>query len=102
MNRVVNRCTPLLDGGVIDLDAPLDQEFFPVTVGKPEAQRPAHRQGDHLRREPEPGEHPRTGWTERDSERLSRTKHGNRCSHRRTQQSPAWQSARPGAHSNPG
>jgi hypothetical protein len=43
-------------GDVVDLDAPLGQQLLDVPVGQPEAQVPADRQHDHLRREPKPGE----------------------------------------------
>jgi hypothetical protein len=41
---------------MIHLDATLGEQLFDVPVRKPIAQVPTHRQGDHLRREPEPGE----------------------------------------------
>jgi hypothetical protein len=41
---------------LVDLDATLDQQFLNVAVGQIEAQVPADRDNDHLRREPEPGE----------------------------------------------
>jgi hypothetical protein len=47
---------PPLHTHVIDLDVPLGQQLLHVTVREPIAQVPAHRQRDHRRREPEPGE----------------------------------------------
>jgi hypothetical protein len=47
---------PAEDADMVNLDAPLRHGFFDVTVGEPETQIPAHRQDDHLRWEPEPGE----------------------------------------------
>src|SRR6185437_17170115 len=47
---------PAIDDAVIHLDATLGQELFHVTVGKTKPQIPSHRQSDHLRRKPEPGE----------------------------------------------
>jgi hypothetical protein len=41
---------------VVDLDAPLDQQFLEVAVRQPEAQLPADRQHDHLGREAKAGE----------------------------------------------
>ena len=41
---------------MVDLDAAFDDDFLEVTVGEPEPQVPAHRQQDHLGREPVPGE----------------------------------------------
>jgi transposase len=41
---------------VVDLDGPLGQELFHVTVRESKAQAPPHRQDDHLRRKPEPSE----------------------------------------------
>jgi hypothetical protein len=45
-----------VDRDVINLDAAFEQEFFNVAVGPAEPQVPAHRDDDHLGREPEPGE----------------------------------------------
>jgi hypothetical protein len=47
---------PAVDGDVIDLHATLDQELLNVAIGQVEPQIPAHRDHDHLRREPEAGE----------------------------------------------
>jgi hypothetical protein len=44
---------PPVHGDVIDLDPTLGQEIFDIAVGEPEPQVPAHRENDHLRREPE-------------------------------------------------
>jgi len=41
---------------MINLDTPFAQEFLDVSIGQPEPQVPAHRDDDHLRREPESGE----------------------------------------------
>jgi len=53
------RCEPLhpaIQSDVIDLDAPLGQQLLQIPVRQAVAQVPAHRQQDHLAREPEPGE----------------------------------------------
>ena len=47
---------PAVDGHMVDLDAALGEEFFDVAVGQAEAQVPANRDDDHLRREAEAGE----------------------------------------------
>jgi hypothetical protein len=47
MSRGVNRCTSV-DRDVIDLDAPLSERLFHVTVGQSVTQVPAHRQHDDL------------------------------------------------------
>ena len=47
---------PPVHGDVVDVDAALGQQLLDVPVGQAEPQIPAHRQHDHLRREPEPGE----------------------------------------------
>jgi hypothetical protein len=47
---------PPVDAYVVDLDAPLRQEFLDVPVGQAEPQVPADRQGDDLGWEPVPGE----------------------------------------------
>ena len=44
---------PPVDGDVVDLDATLGEEFLDVAIGQPVAQVPAHREHDHLGREPE-------------------------------------------------
>jgi hypothetical protein len=46
---------PPLGGDVVDLDAAFDQQFN-VAIGQIESQVPAHRNDDHLRREPKAGE----------------------------------------------
>jgi hypothetical protein len=46
---------PPVDGDVVNFDAALSQEFFDVAAGQPVPEIPAHRQQDHLRREPEAG-----------------------------------------------
>jgi hypothetical protein len=58
---------PPIDGHVVDIDTSLDQELFHVTVGEPETQIPAHRQGDHLRenRKPANAEDMTDGATQR-------------------------------------
>jgi hypothetical protein len=45
-----------MHGDVVDIDAALGQQLLHVAVGQAEPQVPAHRQHDHLRREPEPRE----------------------------------------------
>jgi hypothetical protein len=40
-------------GDVIHLDAAFGEQFLDVSVGQSEAQVPAHREHDHLRREAE-------------------------------------------------
>src|ERR671912_1710027 len=47
---------PPVDGHVVDLDATLDEQLLDVAVGQAEAQVPADRQPDHIRREAEAGE----------------------------------------------
>ena len=47
---------PPVDRHVIDGDAALSEEFVNVAVGEPEAQVPAHREQDHVGREPIVGE----------------------------------------------
>jgi hypothetical protein len=47
---------PSVDRDVVDLDPALGQQLLDVSVGEAEAQVPADRQGDDLRREPVPGE----------------------------------------------
>ena len=54
---------PTVHGDVIDLDPALREELFDVSVGKSEPQVPPDRQGDDLRREPEPSEGRGRGWT---------------------------------------
>ena len=54
---------PPVHGDVIDLDPALREELFDVSVGKSEPQVPPDRQGDDLRREPEPSEGRGRGWT---------------------------------------
>jgi hypothetical protein len=59
---------PPKQGDVINVDAALCQELLQIAVRQPEAQIPAHRQHDHLRRETEPCErrkprHGRCGTT---------------------------------------
>jgi hypothetical protein len=44
---------PPVDRDVIDLDAALGKQLLHVPVGQAEAHVPAHRQHDHMRREPE-------------------------------------------------
>jgi hypothetical protein len=41
---------------VINLDATLGQQLLDISVGKPVAQVPSHREHDHIRREPETSE----------------------------------------------
>jgi hypothetical protein len=41
---------------MVDLDTSLGEEFLKVAVGQAEAQVPADRQHDHIRREAEAGE----------------------------------------------
>jgi hypothetical protein len=45
---------------VRELDAAFGKELFEVSVGEAVAEVPAHREQNHLRREPEPGEGPRS------------------------------------------
>jgi hypothetical protein len=45
---------PPIDRDVIDLDAPLGDEFLKVAEGERVAQVPAHRENNDLGREPEP------------------------------------------------
>jgi hypothetical protein len=45
---------PAIDGLVIDCDTALSQQLLDVTVGEAVAEVLAHRQQDHIRREPEP------------------------------------------------
>src|SRR4029450_3063595 len=47
---------PAVDRDVVRLDAPLGQQLLYIPIGNAEAQIPAHRQHDHLRRKPEPSE----------------------------------------------
>ena len=47
---------PAVQRDVIDGDAAFGEEFFEISVREPEAQIPAHRQHDHLRREAKPSE----------------------------------------------
>ena len=47
---------PSVDRDVINLDSALEQEFFNVAIGQAEPQVPTDCDGDHLGREPEPGE----------------------------------------------
>jgi hypothetical protein len=47
---------PPVDGDVVDLDAPLDEQLLDISVGQAEAQVPADREHDHIRGEAEPGE----------------------------------------------
>jgi hypothetical protein len=47
---------PPIHGDVIDLDPSFDQESFDIAIPEPEPQVPAHREDDHLRREPKPRE----------------------------------------------
>jgi hypothetical protein len=47
---------PPVQRDVVDLDPSLGEELLEVAIGQAEAQIPAHRQQDHLRREPEAGE----------------------------------------------
>ena len=51
---------PAVQGDVVDLDAALGQELLKISVGQSEAQVPAHREQDHLRRELEARE--RRAW----------------------------------------
>ena len=54
-----HRCEPLHppeQGHVVDFDATFREEFFEVAVGQVVAQVPAHRQQNHIRREPETNE----------------------------------------------
>jgi hypothetical protein len=41
---------------VVDLHATFDQQLLHIAIGEVEPQIPAHRDDDHLWREPEPGE----------------------------------------------
>ena len=83
------RCEPLhpaVDGHVIDVDTTLGQQFFDVSVESPKRryQRAAKvitSGGTGTRRTP------RSGSKRRYSARLACIKHGNPCSHPRTQQS---------------
>jgi hypothetical protein len=52
----VDRCTHRVDGDVVDSDAALGEQLLGVAVGEANAQRPADRQRDHIRREAEPGD----------------------------------------------
>jgi hypothetical protein len=45
---------PPVDGDVVDLDAAFGEQLLDVAVGEAEAQVPADRQHDHIRREAEP------------------------------------------------
>ena len=47
---------PPVQGDVVDLDAALGEQFFEVSVGEAVPEVAAHREQDHLGREPEPGE----------------------------------------------
>ncbi len=47
---------PPVDRDVINLDVAFSAEFRDVAIRQPEPQVPAHRQQDHLAREPEPSE----------------------------------------------
>jgi hypothetical protein len=49
----VKHCTPE-HGDVVDVDAPLCEQFLDVAIREPVAQVPAHSEDDDLRREPEP------------------------------------------------
>src|SRR5712691_2262325 len=48
---------PPVHGHVVNGDAPLGQQLLDVPVGQAMAQVPADREGDHLSRKPEAGEH---------------------------------------------
>ena len=45
-----------VDGHVVHFDPALNQEFFDISEGESVSEIPAHRERDHLGREPEPGE----------------------------------------------
>jgi hypothetical protein len=47
---------PSIHGDVVDLDAPLGQQFLEVAARQPKSQLPADRQDDHLGREAKAGE----------------------------------------------
>ena len=47
---------PPIDRDVVDIDPAFGKEFCHVAVGQPVAQVPAHRQQDHIGREPVAGE----------------------------------------------
>jgi hypothetical protein len=61
MTSGVKRCTPPVDGDVIDVDATLGEQFFDVPLRESVAEIPAHGQQDHVRREPVAGERDRNG-----------------------------------------
>jgi hypothetical protein len=46
------RLDPPVDSHMVDLDAAFSEQFFHVAVGQAIAQVPAHRDRDHLAREP--------------------------------------------------
>ena len=43
---------PAVDGDVVDFDTAFNEELFDVSVGESVTEVPAHREHDHLRREP--------------------------------------------------
>jgi hypothetical protein len=47
---------PPIGGDVVDLDAAFNKQLIDVAVRQRQAQVPAHREGDHLRREAETGD----------------------------------------------
>jgi hypothetical protein len=51
---------PPMDRDVVNLDAALGKELFDVAVGQAVAEVSAHRQQDHVRREPESNERRRS------------------------------------------
>jgi Family of unknown function (DUF5999) len=53
---------PPIDRHVINLDAALGQQLLHVAIAEPVAQIPAHRDRDHLGREPERGERDRSAF----------------------------------------
>jgi hypothetical protein len=53
---------PPVDAHVVDLDAALSQKLFHIPVRQTEPQVPPHRQRDHFRRKPVPGEGGARRW----------------------------------------
>jgi hypothetical protein len=45
-----------MDRDVIDLDAPLNEQFFDITEGQPVSEIPTNSEHDHFGREPVPSE----------------------------------------------
>ena len=80
---------------MVDLDAALDQQLLDVAVGQVVPQVPAHRDHDHLRREPEPGERRPVDLGMADTTTMHRhsllpTDAVSGRAARSTQQSPFW------------